>query len=217
MLICFVTPSILSLYCAGPLDIAFAASSWSVDANAEQLSRIAVVESFLTLLLLLPLVRLAPTVEPRWWGASWPVARSVAAGVIAGLALRLPALLVLATHGEFVASQAQQPLWQLLTSLREQYGPLSAFWLLVVFAPVVEEFVFRGVLLKAFAAHLRFGWANVVQAALFSLMHMDLRAAPGLFLLALTAGWLARRSGGLLAPMVLHAVFNIVVSAVLLV
>ena len=216
-LICFVAPSILSLYFAGPLDIAFAASSWSVDANAEQLSRIAVAESFLTLLLLLPLVRLAPTVEPRWWGANWSVARSVAVGVIAGLALRLPALLLLVTNGEFVASQAQQPLWQLLTSLREQYGPLSAFWLLVVFAPVVEEFVFRGVLLKAFAAHLRFGWANVVQAALFSLMHMDLRAAPGLFLLALTAGWLGRRSGGLLAPMVLHAVFNIVVSAVLLV
>ena len=33
-------------------------------------------------------------------------------------------------------------------------------------APVVEEFVFRGAVYRAFAAHISPGWANVVQAAI---------------------------------------------------
>jgi membrane protease YdiL (CAAX protease family) len=33
---------------------------------------------------------------------------------------------------------------------------------------------------------------------------------PFLFAFGLAAGWLARRSGGLLAPMVMHGVLNLV-------
>ena len=213
----FLVPSILALYCAGPLDVLVTVPSWSIDADGVQLSRIAVVESLLTLAMLLPLAQLAKHHGPRWWGTQWTLARSLAIGIAAGLALRLPVFMALAiSNGKLGSSSVQQPLWQLLTAMRDEYGPMSALWLLVMFAPVVEEFVFRGVLLKSFAAHLRFGWANVIQAALFSALHLDLRAAPSLFVLALTAGWLARRSGGLLAPMALHAVFNLVVATLLL-
>jgi uncharacterized protein len=212
----FVVPSILALYCAGPLDVLLTRPGWSIDADAKQLARIAIVESLLIVAMLLPLAQLAKRHPPRWWGAEWTLARCVAMGIATGLALRVPVFLALGFHDGKLSTSVQQPLWQLLTSVRAEYGALSALWLLVVFAPVIEEFVFRGVLLRAFAAHLRFGWANAVQAALFSAMHLDLRAAPSLFVLALSAGWLAQRSGGLLAPMALHAVFNLVVAIVML-
>lgn len=216
-LFAFLVPSIMALYCVGPLDVQLSVTNWGVDADPRQLSRIALVESLLTLALLMPLAQLAKQHEVRWWATQWSVARSVLIGAAVGIALRGPLLAaMLTTSNKLGSSSVQQPLWQLLSAIREQHGALSALWLLVMFAPVVEEFVFRGVLLRAFAAHLHFAWANVLQAALFAALHADLKAAPGLFLLALTAGWLARRSGGLLAPMALHAVFNLVAGTVLL-
>lgn len=212
----FVAPSILALYCAGPLDVSVSVAAWGVDADSRQLSRIALVESLLTLALLLPLARLAKRHDPRWWGTEWSALRSLAVGIGVGLVLRLPLLLaLLLSGGRLGTSTVQQPLWELLTAIREHHGAVSALWLLVMFAPVIEEFVFRGVLLKSFGAHLQFHWANVAQAVLFTAMHMDLKAAPSLFVLALCAGWLARRSGGLAAPMALHAVFNLVAASTL--
>jgi membrane protease YdiL (CAAX protease family) len=210
-------PSFLALYCAGPLDVQVSVPNWSIDAEPKQLARIALVESLLTLAFLLPLARLGAQHQARWWGTQWSTARCLAVGIAVGIALRAPLLVMLAfTHGKFGQAAPQEPLWQLLSAIREHYGPVSALWLLVMFAPVIEEFVFRGVLLKAFTAHLRFGWANAAQAALFAAMHMDLKATPVLFLLALIAGVLARRSEGLLAPMALHATFNLVAGIVLL-
>lgn len=88
--------------------------------------------------------------------------------------------------------------------------------MVAVAAPVVEEFVFRGVLYRSFAAHLRPGWANVVQAALFSAMHMNLKSAFLLFGLGLVLGTLTRRCGGLLAPMIMHAAFNLIAALIIL-
>ena len=107
-------------------------------------------------------------------------------------------------------------LWQTIRAVRDQYGILTALWIVAVAAPVVEEFVFRGILLRSFAAHIRPGWANVVQAALFSAMHMNLKAAVLLFVLGLVLGTLARRSGSLLAPILMHAAFNLIAALILL-
>ena len=107
-------------------------------------------------------------------------------------------------------------LWQMIGAVRDHYGVITALWIVAVAAPVVEEFVFRGVLLRSFASHIGAGWANIVQAALFSAMHMNLQAALVLFVLGLVLGTLARRSGSLLAPMLLHAAFNLIAALILL-
>jgi uncharacterized protein len=73
---------------------------------------------------------------------------------------------------------------------------------------VIEEFVFRGVLLRTAARHVAFWAAVLIQAVLFTIFHEDLTSWPVIFILALTAAWLARRSGGLLAPITLHALNN---------
>ncbi|MFQ6806449.1 MAG: lysostaphin resistance A-like protein [Lachnospiraceae bacterium] len=43
-----------------------------------------------------------------------------------------------------------------------------------MFAPVVEELIYRGLTLKIFQKAFPFWAANVMQAALFGLMHMNL-------------------------------------------
>jgi membrane protease YdiL (CAAX protease family) len=97
-----------------------------------------------------------------------------------------------------------------MTEVRSQFGIAAALWVLCVVAPVLEEFIFRGVLLKTFTAHLGFGWANAVQAALFAAMHLNPGAAVFLFIVGAVCGLFAQRSGGLAAPMITHAVFNLI-------
>lgn len=76
--------------------------------------------------------------------------------------------------------------------------------------PLFEEFVFRACLLGGLSRHLSFGWANLCQAVVFAAMHYDARRAVFLIALALTAGWLAKRTKGLAMPIALHAANNAV-------
>jgi membrane protease YdiL (CAAX protease family) len=212
----FFAASLLAIYCAGPLTVMTDAGAWwAMDATPQQLARIALSEQLLAFALLLPLGVSAMRAQPRWWGAHWHVLKSIWVGTVIAVVLRTPLLLgVLATSGELHTGGVQQELWQLLGYVREGYGTTTALWLVVLSAPVIEELIFRGALLRAFAAHVRFGWANVIQALLFAAIHFDLRAMPVLFVVGLTAGFLAYRSGGLLAPMVMHLVFNLIAALI---
>jgi len=90
----------------------------------------------------------------------------------------------------------------------ETYGFLGMMFLLAVMTPIIEELVFRGVMLQAFRRHVSFGMATVVQALAFVLMHEEWRSMPFLFVFALLGGVLAKRSEGLLAPIAMHAFNN---------
>ena len=52
----------------------------------------------------------------------------------------------------------------------------------------------------------------MVQSLAFISLHEEWQAMPFLFVFAMVAAWLARRSGGLLAPMVMHGVNNALVA-----
>jgi uncharacterized protein len=74
--------------------------------------------------------------------------------------------------------------------------------------PLVEEFVFRGVMLQGLSRYISFGWAALIQALVFALLHESVAAMPVIFLLGYLAAWLVRRTGGLLAPILLHVMNN---------
>ena len=85
-------------------------------------------------------------------------------------------------HGPDARAAARQlRCGRLLLEVDELYGPAAALWVLSLAAPVGEEFIFRGLLLRASMRHVSFPLANTVQASLFSAMHFDLAAAPYLF------------------------------------
>jgi len=123
--------------------------------------------------------------------------------------------MMLAGFDRDAASRIDNPMWRILTDVDNLYGAAAAIWVLSFAAPVGEELVFRGLLLRSCLRHVSFFTANVLQALLFAAMHYDLAAFPYLFAFGLAAGWVARRSGGLLAPMVMHGVFNLVVGLLL--
>lgn len=86
--------------------------------------------------------------------------------------------------------------------------PLSSFFLLVVVAPVTEEVLFRGLILKGFLAHYSRRRAILLSALLFAVMHTN----PWQFISAFVAGvilaWLLIETGSLLPCLFAHAVAN---------
>jgi hypothetical protein len=74
--------------------------------------------------------------------------------------------------------------------------------------PIMEELVFRGCLLGGLSRHLSFGWANLLQAVVFASMHKDSTHFVYLVAMGATAGWLSKKTKGLAAPILLHAINN---------
>jgi uncharacterized protein len=73
---------------------------------------------------------------------------------------------------------------------------------------VVEEIAFRGVIFARLRRVLgeREGW--LVQAALFSVLHLSPVIFPTHFAMGLIFGWLRMRTGSLIPGMILHAAWN---------
>lgn len=90
-------------------------------------------------------------------------------------------------------------------------GVMANVWYvltLVVAAPVVEEFVFRGAVLQSLR---RFGdaFALMISALLFAVFHGNLIQAPNALLMGIVMGFFALRSGSLWASISIHAVNNL--------
>lgn len=100
-------------------------------------------------------------------------------------------------------------------SLTQVFGP-DAFGLtlavimVVVIGPIIEEVVFRGVLLEAFESKLPATVALVAQASLFALYHFTPWMVVPTFVLGLAAGWIARTRESLWPAIALHALYNAV-------
>ena len=91
----------------------------------------------------------------------------------------------------------------------------------VVVAPITEELLFRGVLLRGLARRMSGGWAVFVSATAFALVHplgdVDTAyAIPAFFLLGLVSGQRALATGRLTQSIALHAGFNLLGSILLL-
>ena len=80
----------------------------------------------------------------------------------------------------------------------------------VILPPVVEETIFRGLILQYLGrAGARFVVANLIQAVLFGMFHMNFVQGIYTALLGFLLGWLAYRYDSILVPMLLHAIFNL--------
>jgi hypothetical protein len=97
---------------------------------------------------------------------------------------------------------------RLLDGGASTYGPVLTFLLIAVLGPVVEELVFRGMLLGGMARHISFGWANLLQASLFATIHNDTPRFFFYFAMGLLAGFLVRRTRSLMPAIALHVINN---------
>ncbi len=90
------------------------------------------------------------------------------------------------------------------TTERAVFGAIA-----ILFAPLVEEILFRGILYPAIK---RLGFARTalwLTTVLFALSHANTMTFLPLVLLSLLLTWLYERTGNLLAPILTHATFNL--------
>jgi len=85
---------------------------------------------------------------------------------------------------------------------------LCLMTLAVVVAPIVEEILFRGILLPVLMRKAGLGTAVVVSSILFALIHQHLPSFIPLFVLSVALSLLYVYSGSLWGPIILHALFN---------
>ena len=90
--------------------------------------------------------------------------------------------------------------------------PLWSIFLLVSLAPaVLEEIAFRGVIQSSLERMLNARDAWLIQAALFSVLHLHPLIFPSHFLMGLCFGYMRRRSRSVYPGMLLHACWNALV------
>ncbi|MBR5686570.1 MAG: CPBP family intramembrane metalloprotease [Prevotella sp.] len=79
-----------------------------------------------------------------------------------------------------------------------------------IFAPLVEEVVFRGAILRALLQSYRPWIAIVVSALFFAAAHFNLAQMPHALLMGILLGWMYWRTGSIIPGILLHWVNNTV-------
>lgn len=130
-------------------------------------------------------------------------------------------VLLLGFAVQHVVSLLMAAIYILLPSAMDQYTEMidssgiteySILWAVatLILPPIVEEMIFRGLILQYLGrAGAGFVVANLIQAVLFGVFHMNLVQGIYTALLGFLLGWLAYRYDSILVPMLLHAIFNL--------
>ncbi len=103
--------------------------------------------------------------------------------------------------------------------LKTTFGKPLYFFLatfsIIIFAPLIEEWLFRGFLQSYLRRYFNAPIAITLSSATFSLFHFSKEQGLGnipiigsLFILSYFLGFVYERQGSLFAPMILHATFN---------
>jgi membrane protease YdiL (CAAX protease family) len=105
------------------------------------------------------------------------------------------------------------PMLSATGTLVEAGWPLwSIFFLVSVMPAVFEELGFRGVIQSSLERVFNARDAWLIQAALFSVMHLSPLMFPSHFLMGLCFGYMRRRSRSIYPGMLLHACWNALVA-----
>lgn len=143
----------------------------------------------------------------------WSVARTVLLGLfyhVTGLARISVAVLILSrlVHGGD-GGPPETGLRQLQELARSGWGILLFALPVVLLGPIAEETLFRGFLLPRLVRAVGVPWALAVSSAFFGVVHTHL----GVYVVVVAYlgwvfGWARLRSGGLVAPALLHILHN---------
>ena len=77
-----------------------------------------------------------------------------------------------------------------------------------VFAPFFEEWLCRGIILRGLLKKMKPGWAIVISALIFGLIHMNLWQAIPAFIIGVVLGYVYYKTGSLKLTMLMHCVNN---------
>lgn len=86
---------------------------------------------------------------------------------------------------------------------------------MILFAPLIEEFLFRGLLQNYIRKYLGIKTGIILTSFIFAMLHFsfpqgvsNITIIPSLFILSLFLGYIYERQRSLISPIILHATFN---------
>lgn len=166
-----------------------------------------------TLAALLVLAPVARRITLRqWFGERKDLGGTVGAVLWAWASVFLVGFAVAAWHhlqGSGDTSTVQtESVRSLVRDGLDLYGLAATAFLIAGLIPLLEELVFRGLLLAGMARHIGFGWANLAQALAFAAIHLDPPRFVFYLAMGLAAGWLVRRRRTLWPAIALHGLNN---------
>ncbi len=102
--------------------------------------------------------------------------------------------------------------WELFNKIFENdYGWWGAFMKVAVIAPVVEELIFRGIILQGLRKNYNAFVSVVMSALLFALFHLNPWQFPATFVLGLLLGWIMIRTNNIILSILGHSINNFLV------
>jgi membrane protease YdiL (CAAX protease family) len=145
-----------------------------------------------------------------WWGVPAGMGLQIAIAIVT-------APLIVWIWPDGPPSQSVAEVAESSETLIEQ---LLVLMVVAVGAPIIEEMIFRGMLLSILARSLSRWPAILVSAAVFSAVHLfdpnAIAVIPGLFLLGIALGWAAMKRGDLSLAIALHSGINLLAAITLL-
>ena len=131
-----------------------------------------------------------------------------------GIILMVPGAQYISSIIMVIASSIKPALLEEYTELLESTGlsddvPLLMIIYAVVLAPVGEELIFRGVTLRAARKALPFWFANILQALLFGIFHMNILQGLYTFAFGLLLGYVCEKGGSIYYSILLHLLYNL--------
>lgn len=102
--------------------------------------------------------------------------------------------------------------WELFSNVLESdYGWWGSFMKVAIVAPVIEELIFRGLILYGLLRNYKPHTAIIVSALLFSLFHLNPWQIPATMVLGLLLGWIMFRTKNILLAIAGHSLNNFMV------
>ncbi len=102
--------------------------------------------------------------------------------------------------------------WEMFDKILDSdYGWWGAFLKVAVTAPIVEELIFRGIILQGLRRNYNAFVAVFMSALLFSLFHLNPWQMPATFVLGLLLGWIMVRTNNIILSILGHSINNFLV------
>lgn len=132
-----------------------------------------------------------------WWG-------------LGGYCAALPLVIVVSLLNQQLwnGQGGSNPLLSLVLEGQDKVALGIFFFTAAVAAPIFEEFLFRGFLLPSLTRYFSVWQAILMSAFIFAVAHLSLSEVLPLMVLGIVLGFVYTRSRNLLAPMLLHSLWN---------
>lgn len=129
---------------------------------------------------------------------------------VGGYLVAIPLVLIVSLINQQIwqGQGGSNPLLFLALQSQDQVALIIFFITASVAAPIFEEIMFRGFLLPSITRYLSVSSAIVISGFIFAIAHLSLSEVLPLATLGMILGFVYTRSRNLLAPMLLHCLWN---------